>query len=612
MTEYLPRLHWFPKRFEPGDTAGEGSRKTLGAPGVDSASLLIREMAQNSWDARLPSGEVTEPPSFEVRMRLLSSGVRRVLLDHVFRAVAPGSSIRGCLETPGCAALEISDRGTKGLGGPDHITADPHPEGLDDYVRLVLAVGAPHAHDSKSGGTYGFGKTASYLASAHSTVVIWSRYREPGGAFGERFIASCMGDTFNQGGDLYTGRQWWALPRGEKPDPNELSFRPASGAEARRLGEAVFESRFGPEETGTSIMILSPQLSEKKNPLEGLEEDVTKAMVMNLWPKIPTDQPLSRRMNLRVWSGTTEVPVRFSSPVAKALQRCLEGIRQVQAGEEHNDSLVQVSEIRCGNPKALVGHLALAKVLSTGGEDPLKDLVGKVTYMRSEAELVVKSEAFRFGEASDIPWVGVFKPTLQMDPAFAATEPPAHDDWKPEAVADPRYRTFVRTGFKRTRERVKEYLTPGQVHQETTDGTSTGALSDALATLAGSVGGSRAQREPGRRRAARPQNRSRLPRVKVMRSSLIPHPDPGRQWAIVELQLENASRARVTPRTMGLAVEGSSLPGEGQVRLEGWRTSRGDHVGQVLEVSGEDTFGAYISFPQGLAADVSFSAEVCS
>ena len=44
----LPRLSWFPKPFSPGDTDGEGARRAMGAPSVDPASLLIREMAQNS------------------------------------------------------------------------------------------------------------------------------------------------------------------------------------------------------------------------------------------------------------------------------------------------------------------------------------------------------------------------------------------------------------------------------------------------------------------------------------------------------------------------------------------------------------------------------------
>lgn len=584
----------------------------MGAPGVDLANLLVREMAQNSWDARLQPARATQPPSFEVRMRLLSSRVRTVLLDHVFREVAPESRLREDLAIPGCAALEINDRGTKGLGGPDLITVNRRPGDPEDYVRLVLAIGAPHARDSKSGGTYGFGKTASYLASAHSTVVIWSRFRGPDGAFGERFIASCMGDSFTLDGRRFTGRQWWALPREGMAFSGELSFHPASGRAARQLGEAVFDSRFGPEDTGTSVLILSPRLSELEDPLEGLEGRVTAAMVNNLWPKVSDNQPLSRRMDLRVWSGKLEVPVRFGSPVATALRSCLDGIRRVQAGEANENPLVQVTEIRCGKPRALVGHLALTKVLSGPGKEPLKDLLGKVTHMRSEAELVVKAESFRGMESGDIPWLGVFKPTVQMDPIFAAAEPPSHDDWKPEAVTDPRQRTFVNVGLKRVRERVKEYLQPVQVDPGIPDGTSTGVLSDALATLAGSVGGSRAQREPGRRRGSRAPSRSRMPRVQVINTRLIPHPDPGRQWAIVELRVQDVERARVAPRTMGLAVEGSSLAAEEQVRLEGWRTSRGDQVGRTLEVNGDEAFWAYVSFPEGLVADVSFSAEASS
>ena len=274
-------------------------------------------------------------------MRILGREARQVLLRHVFTEVSPSSGLREHLQEPGCAVIEISDRGTKGLGGPDRIVANRRPGQLDDYARLVLTVGAPHAHGSTSGGTYGFGKTASYLASAHSTIVIWSRYRDERGFFQERFIASCMGDSFTRGGRRFTGRQWWALPRENPGSSEELSFRPATGNAAQQLGESIFEARFGPTETGTSVLIISPQLVEGENPLEGLEERVTAAMVRNLWPKLATDQPVSRRMDVQVWSGSSSVPVRSDSPVLTALQHCLDGIRSAQVGQAGTNPLVR-------------------------------------------------------------------------------------------------------------------------------------------------------------------------------------------------------------------------------------------------------------------------------
>ena len=66
----LRDLAWYPKPFGPGDMDGSGEKKVLGRPEVDMVDLLVRETAQNSWDARLP-GQV---PRFELRHRRLDDG----------------------------------------------------------------------------------------------------------------------------------------------------------------------------------------------------------------------------------------------------------------------------------------------------------------------------------------------------------------------------------------------------------------------------------------------------------------------------------------------------------------------------------------------------------
>ena len=45
-------LQWFAKQFGPGDIDGLGAKRLLGTPNIEPAAVLVREMAQNSWDAR--------------------------------------------------------------------------------------------------------------------------------------------------------------------------------------------------------------------------------------------------------------------------------------------------------------------------------------------------------------------------------------------------------------------------------------------------------------------------------------------------------------------------------------------------------------------------------
>ena len=60
-------LGWFPKQFGPGDIDGVGAKRLLGTPNIEPAWVLVRETAQNSWDARGVSPSI----DFTLNLRLL-------------------------------------------------------------------------------------------------------------------------------------------------------------------------------------------------------------------------------------------------------------------------------------------------------------------------------------------------------------------------------------------------------------------------------------------------------------------------------------------------------------------------------------------------------------
>ena len=150
-----------------------------------------------------------------------------------------------------------------------------------DFIDLVFNIGAPRdVH--LGGGTYGFGKTISYVASSVGTILIWSRCEGSSG-LEHRLIGSAIGDGFNMDGLRFTGRHWWG-----NVIASEGRVEPAVGDLAEELGEAVFATRFDRDVTGTSILILDPQLggdsSEKNVAL------LAEAVVWNLWPKLLAEQ----------------------------------------------------------------------------------------------------------------------------------------------------------------------------------------------------------------------------------------------------------------------------------------------------------------------------------
>src|SRR4051812_27844075 len=99
-----------------GGNTAEGESKVLGRPEFDPLTVMIREAAQNSWDARLKDEE--GPVRFSVEHKTIQGDVAEAWKglfgshggDHV-----PATGLR---TEESWSVLFVSDRGTTGLGGP--------------------------------------------------------------------------------------------------------------------------------------------------------------------------------------------------------------------------------------------------------------------------------------------------------------------------------------------------------------------------------------------------------------------------------------------------------------------------------------------------------------
>lgn len=239
-------LDWYPKRFTPGDMDATGGERLLGRTELSPLEVLVRETAQNSWDARLDGTR----PKYGISLRRVDFRFRGDLarLLSTNRRVTPVGP--AAFDSP--YVLEVFDRGTCGLDGP--VTLKPVQGDLPrNFQDLILKVGVPR-DDGKGGGTYGFGKTASYAFSTRGTVLYWTRCKNEEGRLEHRFIASAFQDSYQEMGVQYTGRHWW----GRREDQNIL---PLIGPEAEALGDRLFQRGFGADETGTSMLIVEPNLT---------------------------------------------------------------------------------------------------------------------------------------------------------------------------------------------------------------------------------------------------------------------------------------------------------------------------------------------------------------
>lgn len=472
----LPVMEQLAKLRTAGDMNAEGARRLLGAYSLDPVGVLVRETAQNSWDARLRRHD----SGVELVYHLFRATPEqtRLLRRHVFSGTLGLDQLGSSLaDRPWL--LEISDRGTKGLGGPTR-NDQPVEEGdSTDYMDLVLNLGAPR-DVAKGGGTYGFGKTITYTMSSAETVLIWTRTGE---SHEQRLIGAAMGSYFDHEGRAYTGRHWWGLPY-----PDEDRVEPLRGAQAEALAGPLFRRGFAADETGTSILIVAPDFGDRSP--EEYVMALQRSVERELWPKLVA-HPSIHPMAIHIRMNDAECPLTppAEHPVLRYYAKCLTLIRNTDLGTKARTPLGTKSfEIRGGQKKTLIGHLVLAYIPETidpppsDEEPPLR----RVCLMRNEAELVVKYHRTPGTiDGGDPAWVAVFKPLgdVVIDNEFAMAEPPTHDDWVPPKQSG---HSRVRMALNKMKRELDATLKPtpdssSGDHRETAP---VGPLANALAGLA--------------------------------------------------------------------------------------------------------------------------------
>ena len=156
-------LQWIPEEFpKSGGLSAAGFAKLLGRPQLDPLAVLLRETAQNSWDARQNE---KLPVGFTIEGWDLEPSEVEGLRDAVFLEAgrARGTGLNEALGSDALRAFYIYDRNTIGLGGPLQ-AGDESPSDVYDWADFVLNIGKANLATG-TGGTYGFGKTIAYIAS---------------------------------------------------------------------------------------------------------------------------------------------------------------------------------------------------------------------------------------------------------------------------------------------------------------------------------------------------------------------------------------------------------------------------------------------------------------
>ncbi|GAA2937909.1 hypothetical protein GCM10010458_22680 [Microbacterium luteolum] len=444
----IERLSWFSKQFKAGDMDGTGGDRLLGRTDLSPLEVLIRETAQNSWDAR--TGE--RAPRYGVDLRRVDFRLRADI-DRLFDA---GRRVTGKHRVPkveNIHILEVFDRGTVGLDGPTDLSPTRSGEPCN-FQDLILKVGVPR-DDGKGGGTYGFGKTAAYAYSGQGTVVFWSRCRNSAGALEYRLVVSAFHESYVTEGEQFTGRHWWGAGQGDL-------VTPLVGDVAQAYGERLFGHHFEGSDTGTSLLILDPRITVARDgdfnepdlgqlrhgDPSALEiqfaDEARRAIRRHLWPKLIVE-PGSERPPMPVELRVHDSEIQIVADTVGALAFWGAGLNAIRSRVRGDEAPVMAPS---GLPvevhdvirnRKTIGHLAVVKrmkaletVLIDDDLDPARDeeSVQRIALMRDQAELVVTTDDWSDHTASPIfDWMAVFKSSREWDRTFAEAEPPAHDMW---------------------------------------------------------------------------------------------------------------------------------------------------------------------------------------
>ncbi|MCT2140166.1 hypothetical protein [Dietzia cinnamea] len=581
-------MKWFPKRFAPGDIHGQGAEKLLGRPDLQQLEVLVRETAQNSWDARGTADHI----DFCINLRRLSNNNLTALRRDVFGEAGGPEGLQEILTRDEVWAIEISDRGTIGLGGPTRNDLEPASGVPTNFIDFVFDLGAPKSQ-GMSGGTYGYGKTVSYSSSSVGTVLIWSRCAN-NGQLEDRLIGSAIGPSFNMGGRRYTGRHWW----GRIPE-NGDRVEPLIGAEAERIAADVFSSGFERSATGTSILILDPHFGDDDDSRPSQARSIAEVVENHLWPKLIDSDLLRARMNITILLDGEPIPIgdQASHKIRANYGECLNMVRRIQSGGSTDSDNVRAFPITRYND--VVGHLCMTRfpIDKRSGQGvehedpgPKRLAENRVALMRNEAELVVKYLDFPALAVEGFAWVGVFKPVSATDGAFAAAEPPAHDEWNPATVTVKTQKSIVNVALRKVKEAVASYLAPTKSLGEVGVQPPAAQIGDFLAGLLVGLDGP----APTKRRNGTIPSTPKKSKAKVSISGVRTDPIPGSEWntSIVTVQMRaNDSQSRSVSMVLSIGTEGNSREPINRVvlRNNGWLLDSGIVADQNMQMKDGDT-----------------------
>ncbi len=474
-----------------GGMVADAILKLLGTHETDHIRTMVREAVQNSGDARTG----TEAPTFRMHVRTLTQAQGYALTTTVLTGDVIEKDLTRRLkriqDQPRIPVIEISDHGTCGLAGPDRADVATG-DGDNHWASFVLNIGQDQ-NKIEGGGTYGFGKSSLYVASRASTVCIYTRTRDENDVPVSRFIAAALSAGFEHGGLKYSGRHWWGVI-----SEDQEYAAPVTGEDADRIAESLGMNVRGAEDFGTTTLVLHPFMGDAK-----IEEVDTKelagvlheSLVVHCWPLMHPSSDPSIHFELLHEGQRIAVADPAQTPIFREFAESLDMVRGHGGGGEgyNTETIVRTAGDWEGRE---LGRLAWSELVNESPPDfgappawsELEELFGggvrHVARLRP-VDLVVNYDRTAAPHDSRLGYAAVFRvdSRREVERAFAASEPPAHDDWKPSTGSEPA--RAVREAIKLYRKRLATIFESPEPPKGPDNSGSLGALSNRLGDALG-------------------------------------------------------------------------------------------------------------------------------
>ncbi|MEQ1698531.1 MAG: hypothetical protein ABMA25_00380 [Ilumatobacteraceae bacterium] len=414
------------------------------------ATLMAREVIQNSWDAarELRSQLGDAAPDFQIEFEFserVGESKRRIaqhldlggLKSHLNLVETSRNKIglgaTNALDhlesdTP-LKVLTISETGTTGMYGP-------FKQAKSKLYLALISVGYT-MKDAGSGGSYGYGKAGLIAGSAIRTVVAYTCFRERADDPGvtRRLLGMTYWGQHELGLDSFTGFARFGHHEDGWVRPFEND---AADAVAASLGLKLRDPG-AIEDLGTTFVVVDSEVEP---------EDLRTAITRNWWPAMIDDafHPIVRRVKpdgqvekfdlrprkdpllmsfIRAWELATTpqdnlVPTELRKDLGKA---------PTAAGSQQLGFIGLHADLGGWS----YSHGAPAEGLTSDDDDDVSSETSLVALVRGP-RMVVEYVPYLSGKPPFLR--GVFLASDEADDLLRQTEPKAHDAWETKAVEE--------------------------------------------------------------------------------------------------------------------------------------------------------------------------------